>query len=329
MNQIWLALVTGLTTGGISCFAVQGGLLTSALANQDPKIQKRSITYFLGSKILAYTVLGILLGLLGSTLTISPKLQGFMQILAGIFMLLTVGRILDLHPIFRTFVITPPKAFYRILRIQTKKEGFFAPAVLGFLTVLIPCGITQAMMLLAIASGNPIEGGLILSAFTLGTSPIFFALGVASGELLKRRSLSYIAALAIFVLGILSINTGQVLNGSSHTLQNYWAVLVGESKNPKKVAGVDAEGKQEITINVTSSGYKTSSSTLKAGVPAKLSLVTNNVQGCVRGFNIPSLGISRVLPATGTETLEFTPTKTGRLAFSCSMGMYTGYFEII
>ena len=39
---------------------------------------------------------------------------------------------------------------------------------------------------------------------------------------------------------------------------------------------------------------------------------------------IPSLGISKLLPENGLENISFTPTATGRITFSCSMGMYTG-----
>ncbi|HNO85891.1 MAG TPA: hypothetical protein PKM54_14740, partial [Anaerolineales bacterium] len=34
MPQLMVAFVTGLTTGGLSCLAVQGGLLASSLAHQ-------------------------------------------------------------------------------------------------------------------------------------------------------------------------------------------------------------------------------------------------------------------------------------------------------
>ena len=34
MNQIFVAFITGLTTGGLSCLAVQGGLLASSLGHQ-------------------------------------------------------------------------------------------------------------------------------------------------------------------------------------------------------------------------------------------------------------------------------------------------------
>ena len=37
MNQLIVAFITGLTTGGLSCLAVQGGLLTSSLEQQGIK----------------------------------------------------------------------------------------------------------------------------------------------------------------------------------------------------------------------------------------------------------------------------------------------------
>jgi hypothetical protein len=189
------------------------------------------------------------------------------------------------------------------------------------------------MMLLSVASGNAITGGLILGSFVLGTSPTFFVLGIASGEIMKRNSLKYFAALAIFILAIISINTGQILRGSVHTLQNYWAVATSDTETSGNVqsatANLDSDGKQEVKINVYSSGYSSDVKTIKSGVPVKLTLITNNVQGCSRAFTIPEYGISKILPANGVETLEFTPISKGRLTYTCSMGMYTGYFNVI
>ncbi|MEW6094874.1 MAG: sulfite exporter TauE/SafE family protein, partial [Chloroflexota bacterium] len=87
MNQIIVAFVTGLTTGGLSCMAVQGGLLASSLAHQveqdmlaagrkkgrlaPPPKTALPISLFLLSKLIAYTILGFLLGLLGSVLTLN------------------------------------------------------------------------------------------------------------------------------------------------------------------------------------------------------------------------------------------------------------------
>lgn len=218
------------------------------------------------------------------------------------------------------------------MKNQSKVQGIFTPAILGFLTVLIPCGVTQAMMVVAVGTGNPTLGAALMFAFVLGTSPVFFTLGVAASHLMKKKAFNWAAALVIAFLGILSVNTGQVLRGSPHTIQNYFTALTSifgqNAQAGGSVAGV-TNGSQEITVNVTSRGYTSSVNTLKAGVPVKMQLVTNNTQGCARAFNIPALGISKVLAQTGTEVIEFTPTKIGQLTMTCSMGMFTETLNVI
>lgn len=333
MDPILLALVTGITSGGISCMAVQGGLLASALANQ-PEGNSKSlpVAIFLTTKLIAYTLLGLLLGLAGSALSISPTVQGWMQIAAGIFMLLTVGRMLDIHPVFRRFVIQPPKSIYKLLKGRTKDETLISSGVLGFLTVLIPCGITQGMMVLAIASGNALSGAGIMFAYTLGTSPVFFALGVSAAHLMKKKAFNYLTVGLILMLGLMAINTGQIIRGSKHTFQNYMAAITTpptKEVNAGKVAGLNAEGFQEVTINVLTGGYMSDVDSIKAGVPTKIKLVTNRTGGCSRAFVIPKLKYQVFLPATGEEIVEFTPAEKGALSYTCSMGMYTGKLNII
>lgn len=315
MNQILLAFLTGLTTGGLSCFAVQGGLIAGVLAEQSKDKQKKSLLMFLTAKFIAHFILGALLGLLGSAFIISPSTQGVMQIISGIVILLMALKLSGVHSIFRNLSITSPKSVFRLLRNQT------TPVILGLLTVLIPCGITQGMMLLSVSSSSFWYGGLILGAFILGTTPVFFILGIASEKILAIKPLKFFAVLTMFYLGFTAINSGQLLRGSVHTFQNYKAVIL--RSNPA------TEPQTNITIDVKNSGYKASANTLKVGVPVKLILITNKTAGCSRAFTIPEYNISKILPTTGTETIEFTPTKLGRLTYTCSMGMYSGTFNVI
>lgn len=325
MGNIWLAFITGLTTGGISCFAVQGGLLASSFTDNTNK--RKSIALFLAAKIFAYTTLGFLLGFLGASLNISPKFQGWLQLFVGIYLLTTAARLLNLHPIFRYFVIQPPKRILTLLKNKAEAKSFFTPIVLGFLTVFIPCGVTQAMMVLAMGTGNPVWGSTIMFAFILGTSPVFFLIGLAASELFRKKAFVYLAAGFIAIMGILAINSGQLLRGSVHTLQNYWKILVEipEDIRPAKIVS----GVQEATIKVTDRGYEASANSLKVGVPIKLKLVTNGVRSCARAFTIPELNYFKILPTTGSEIIEFTPFKTGKLVYTCSMGMYTGSFDVV
>src|SRR5512136_410800 len=102
MDQIVVAFITGLTTGGLSCLAVQGGLLASSLARQieqdllnqphkgKGKAVPRSntalpIALFLLAKMLAYTLLGALLGLAGSFLTFKPLTRAILLLGIGLF----------------------------------------------------------------------------------------------------------------------------------------------------------------------------------------------------------------------------------------------------
>jgi sulfite exporter TauE/SafE len=250
--NLTLVFFTGLTTGALSCLAAQGGLLASSVAHQEElNIQARVATkstkgsanqrrpdaaqmnsrqiqtgqqalawpifLFLAAKLVAYTILGFLLGWLGSLFQLTSFMQAIMQLAVGIFMVGTALRMLDVHPFFRHFVIEPPAFVTRYIR-RTAKGGadtVSTPILLGALTVLIPCGVTQVMMASAIASGNPVQGAAILFAFTLGTSPLFFALAYLAtqlGKKLERRFLQLVAA-TVLVLGLLSVNTALNLMG--------------------------------------------------------------------------------------------------------------------
>lgn len=327
MNSVWLAFLTGLTTGGISCLAVQGGLLASSVS------KKESIGMFLFAKLVGHILLGFLLGAVGSTLLLSPKIFGFVQIGAGLFMLATAARIADLHPIFRYAVIQPPRWSYKLLRRISRDESSFAPAALGFFTVLMPCGVTQAMMAIAVASGSPFFGASIMAAFVLGTSPIFFFLGAAVTKLLARSSFAYVAAGIVTIFALLSLNGGIALTGSFYTFGNIARAATIDLDELIAMGGRDAsigpDGKQHAAIDVTSAGYASSTQILKRGVPVRLRLRTDNVRGCTRAFTIPDYGVVKSLPQTGEETVEFTPMRSGQLAYTCSMGMYGGYFTVV
>ncbi|MFC1646900.1 sulfite exporter TauE/SafE family protein [Patescibacteria group bacterium] len=341
MNTIWIAFITGLTTGGISCFAVQGGLLASAVSEKDGVSEPlddfrqdiKLVGIFLLAKLFSHTLLGLLLGFIGSAFILSPGLLAGVQIFVGVYMILTALRLLNVHPVFRYTVITPPRSVYKFLKNKTGNGSIFAPLLLGFFTVLIPCGITQAMMVYAVSSSNPLLGAGIMGAFVIGTSPIFLVFGAAMSGLLQNKALTYAAAIVVLGIGLSSINGGMVLTGSIYTFQNFYRAATTDIReigvNKQETKGqINDRGEQVVNIKVLSNGYEADVNTLKAGVPVRLKLTTQGITSCARAFVIPEFGLSKILPATGEDEIVFTPQKTGRLAFSCSMGMYTGEFTV-
>lgn len=78
-----------------------------------------------------------------------------MQFAAGLYMIAVALNLLNIHPIFRYAVIQPPKFLTRRVRNQSKSKELFAPALLGLMTILIPCGTTLAIEALAISTSSP------------------------------------------------------------------------------------------------------------------------------------------------------------------------------
>lgn len=341
--SFWTIFLTGLLTGGLTCLAVQGGLLAATLAQREEEKLKvktaRSgqvvpILSFLIAKAAAYTLLGFLLGSLGSVLQLSLTTKVILELAVSIFMIGTALNLLEVHPVFRYFVLQPPKFLTRLVRNQTKSADFFAPALLGAFTVFIPCPTTQAMMALAIGSGNALLGATIMLVFTLGTSPLFFILGflaTRAGEVLQARFMK-VAAAAILLLAIFNINNAAALAGSNFTLDTLWAEVNCTIINfcDSTMTSVSANPQQEATISIERDGYSPKSITLKSGVPVTLHLVNTTGSGCVQAFTIPKLGIQKVIPLGKSDTITFTtPTTPGKLAFMCGMGMYRGEINII
>lgn len=342
-TNLFLVFITGLTTGGLSCLAVQGGLLASVISPTEDKINRKlqaqsqllPVLVFLISKLITYTLLGALLGLLGNLVTLTPIARGWFQVAIGTYLLGVALSMLEAHPIFRYFIITPPKFLSRLIKDQSKSKSIFAPALLGAMTVFLPCAVTQATEAIALATASPLYGAAIMAAFILGTTPTFFAIGLVftkAGDYFQSW-FSKVSAALLLVMAVTTFNGGLGLMGSIYTLQNFYeaaGLSFGSSK--PIVAGVMAaakSGTQEVTIDVRSSGYSPKNITLKRGVKTRVILNTDNTGGCARAFTIPALRLSKILPETGTETVEFTPTKAGPLVFSCSMGMYTGTFNVI
>lgn len=348
-GRIMVAFITGLTTGGLSCLAVQGGLLASSLARQieqdyleqahhhkrgrkhqqaTPKRTNTAIPIllFLLAKLVAYTLLGILLGWAGSFLTLSPLTRAILMIGIGAFMVGNALRMFNVHPIFRYFNIEPPKFITRYIRRTAKGTDTFTPLFLGALTVFIPCGVTQAMMAAALATGSPIAGAALMFAFTLGTSPVFFIVAYLTTELGARteRFFMRFVAVAVLILGLVTLDGGLNLMGSPYSLQNLRRSLF-PSENAAAAQASSAASDSSAVLYVQNEGYFPQTLRADANTPITLNLVTNRTYSCARDFVIPALGFYQLLPDTGTVEVDIPAQPSGtRMFFTCSMGMYTG-----
>jgi sulfite exporter TauE/SafE len=357
MNQLIVAFITGLTTGGLSCLAVQGGLLASSLEQQleqqlDLQIEqeiaarrerrfgkKRNqilahprlafpILLFLAAKLVAYTFLGFLLGALGSVLQLNAVTRAILLIGVGIFMVGNSLRMFNVHPIFRYFAIEPPKFITRYIRRKAKNgESFFAPLLLGALTVFIPCGVTQAMMAVAVGTGNALLGAMLMLAFILGTSPVFFGvayLAMKLGARLEKWFMRFVAVV-LLVLGLVSVNSGLTLMGSPLSFTNIIEAAKTSPQDLVSYASIPPSDGVTLYLSAGNGGYSPRVLHARAGTQITLNLITDQTYSCSRSFVIPALGVEKLLPSSGTESIPIPAQSSGTvMRFSCSMGMYTG-----
>jgi len=358
MQQILIAFITGLTTGGLSCLAVQGGLLASSLARQIeqdlqhpapvaqtrrplkrrsipaiPKVQTAlPVALFLLAKLIVYTLLGALLGLVGSFLTFDPRTRALLMILIAVFMVGNGLRMLNIHPIIRYFNLEPPRFLTRFIRRHSRQNNhdqqanYATPILLGALTVFIPCGVTQAMMAAAMGTGSASLGAALMFAFTLGTSPLFFLVATLTTQIgvrLEKYFLRFVA-IVVLLLGLVTFDNGLTLLGSRYSIANLNQELF-PSTSTETPPALSSNNENYLELTVGNNGYSPKTMYAKANQALTLELVTNKTYSCARDFVIPMLNYYNLLPETGRISVEIPPQKPGTvMRFTCSMGMYSG-----
>lgn len=331
----YTAFLTGLTTGGLTCFAVQGGLLLGLLARRTPEGEEQAgfrrlllpVSAFLIAKLVSHALLGAALGWFGDAIAPSTTFLLWMQVVAAAFMIVAGIRLL--RPSFLPWLnVMAPSPVRRFIRARAKSTSVLAPAILGFLTILIPCGTTQAIELNAIASGNPLEAAMILSAFVLGTAPLFLTIGIlARGTSIAQRRLTSIAATVVIVLGVFAFNSVLVAIDSPYEFRNV-ATAVAEGLRPNAQTEV-TDASSTATITVKPNGYSPSSVTVPSNTPVRFILKANGPLGCTSLFRIPKLNLETGVGQDSPTSLTATFPAPGRYLFTCGMGMYSGTINAV
>ena len=81
---------------------------------------------------------------------------------------------------------------------------------------------------------------------------------------------------------------------------------------------------QEAQVEVTDNGFEPSRLALRPRVPARITFTRTSEKTCATAVEFPSLKIRRDLPLNQPVVVEFTPDRTGELAFACGMNMLKG-----
>jgi sulfite exporter TauE/SafE/copper chaperone CopZ len=321
-----VVFAVGLVAGVSTCMALVGGLvlaLSARHAELHPEataMQKfRPHLYFNLGRIGGYALFGGIIGLLGSTLRPSASLLGLMTIAVGAVMIFLGLKLVEIFPAMQNITIALPKSIARFFGINEKNKEYSHKGALftGALTFFLPCGFTQAMQLYAISTGSFWQGAAVMSIFALGTSVGLLGIGglssVFTGQ--KAKIFFMVAGLAVILLGWVNIANGSRL-------------LYAPAQNNNNKSVIQTGDEQVVRMTQNFDGYSPNVFTVEKGRPVKWIIDSKTNLSCASFIVMKKFGIGKPLQK-GENIFTFTPTETGEIPFSCSMGMYRGKFIVI
>lgn len=316
----------GLLTS-LHCIAMCGGInlsvcvqyKASGVGSKFEKL-KPSFLYNLG-RVISYTIVGGIVGGIGSVVSFSGTAKGIVAILSGVFMVIMGINMLNIFPALRKINPRMPKIFARKIHENSGSRG---PLVVGLLNGLMPCGPLQAMQIYALGTGSAFAGALSMFLFSLGTVPLMFGFGAISSFLSGKftHRMMKVSAVLVLILGIIMLNRGLALSGVNTN------VVLGASPSASGVAKVEGNV-QVVNTNLNSGSY--TPIIVQKGIPVKWTITAKagDLTGCNDKMNIPEYNIENKSLQAGDNVIEFTPDKEGNFVYSCWMGMISSNIKVV
>jgi uncharacterized protein len=328
MSYSVLFVIGALTS--IHCVAMCGGInLSQCIPSQRESIEskgsslKPSLMYNMG-RVVSYTIIGGVVGAIGSVVSFSGAAKGIVAILAGIFMVIMGVNMLNIFPWLRKFNPRLPRFLGNI--VHSNKRRHSSQFMVGLFNGLMPCGPLQAMQLYALSTGDPLQGALSMFFFSLGTVPLMFGLGALSSVLSKKftEKMLHVSAVLVVILGFTMFQTGLGISGIQ--VPSIASVL-GFTKEADNVAVMDSDGIQRVSSEMTLNSYESIS--VKVNVPVEWTLHADEdeVNGCNYRIVAQNLGIQAQLDE-GENVIRFVPNRKGTFTFTCWMGMIRSYIVV-
>lgn len=85
---------------------------------------------------------------------------------------------------------------------------------------------------------------------------------------------------------------------------------------------------QLVKLTFDAKGYVVTPATVKRDIPVKMDVDLTTVKGCMRTVVISAFNVKKTVKE-GDTTVEFTPTKSGKIEIACGMKMGKGSFTVV
>lgn len=323
--------VVGVLTS-IHCIGMCGGIMLSQSLSGENKnnfdAMKPAILYNLG-RVISYTILGGIVGAIGSVFSLSITAKAALQIIAGLFMI-AMGFNMAGFSTFRKLSIKLP---FSVCKAKNQSK---APFVVGLLNGFMPCGPLQTMQLFALGTGSALSGALSMFMFSIGTVPLMLTFGALSGLLSKgyTKRILKVSGILVIILGVIMGNRGLALAGVNINPMTAASAMMRSmmgmgSSSPSGNSAVKAtlqDGVQIINMTADNNGYTPNAFYVQKGIPVKWIIDGKELNSCNNAVVVPSQNIQQKLKK-GENVIEFTPGDKD-INFSCWMGMIQGVIKV-
>ncbi len=212
--MLWSAVIFGML-GSFHCVGMCGPIAFMLPVDRTNSTKKvfQIFTYHFG-RILAYSIIGLVFGLIGKSLYIFG-LQQQLSIGIGILMIVVV---LTPTRIFNKYNFSKP--IYKLIsKVKSalgqafKKKSADTFLTIGFLNGFLPCGLVYMAVFASLAMEGALKGSLYMALFGIGTIPLMTSaiyLGKFLNATIKQRIQKAIPVFVV-IIGLLFILRGMGL----------------------------------------------------------------------------------------------------------------------
>ncbi len=328
-NLATTGLIIGLTAGISTCMALVGGLVLAISAKHAEQYPNATTTqrfrphiFFNVGRIVGFTLLGALIGGLGSLFQLSGSVLGWLMIIVSFVMIVLGLNLTELFP--RLNSITLPSWLSEKLGIMDKSKGeykWYGATLAGVLTFFLPCGFTQAMQLMAVGTGSPLLGAVIMGTFAIGTAPGLMGIGWLTSVIKGAFAKSLFRIIGVGVIALALVNLSGAITLAQIKLPDFSSVSNNATALSEDTVRLDTVFTPGPDPDISPKDF-----TVKVGQKAALVVdVTGDGIGCMSTIMIPGLYDKPIFLKKGEDlVLEFTATQPGVYPITCAMGVKRG-----
>ena len=298
-----MLFITGLFTS-IHCISMCGAIQLLFFFPNDKFDKKRILIFHLG-RILSYTIIGGIAGLVGNILAINTKVLAILILLSSFCMMIMSLNMLGILSIKKI----------HFSKIASKSKN---PFLIGLLNGLMPCGPLQAMQVYALSTGNLVSGSISMLIFGLGTLPLMLVSYTVFQFFHGKRKIlvNKLASILIFILSIMMFNRGLSMLDINlfHVDSNYLTATIVDNYQVVEF-DLDYDHYQDIKV--------------KKDIPVKMIIHVdkNKLTGCNNEILISKFNIKKKLEV-GENIIYFTPDKKENITYTCWMNMIMNTIKV-